>query len=101
MTTQHTPTPYEVANINDKICIYANQATKSGKIVSHIVAELDYENGIPHEEAEANAAFIVKAVNAHDEMLQLLKEALYFVEHGDAKMDTTRKIQAFLAKVAS
>lgn len=76
---QHTAIPWEptgngepVKNIKDPI--FYKLGIKHGGIR---VAEA---HGIGEEEAKANAAFIVKAVNSHDELVEALKSVLDTIE---------------------
>jgi hypothetical protein len=60
----HTPTPWRVTK--------AYRIT-GGPQGHTYVASLDNVKHLSPEELEANAAFIVRAVNSHDEMLAALK----------------------------
>ena len=75
---KHTATPWEV---------YGNAwyGIKSDNIRIAAIFGL--------EEEQANAAFIVKACNAHDELLAALKDAAYWLEPGTSpKVDAERVI---------
>lgn len=61
----HTETPWKVAD--QKEYIYANNRTSVAKTLT-----ID----CPFMEAAANAAFIVTAVNSHEELLRACKAAL-------------------------
>ncbi len=60
----HTPTPWKI--------VFGHIQDKNGEIVFH-QSSLMQENGSSVAEMEANAKFIVTAVNAHDELVNLLK----------------------------
>jgi len=66
--TDHTPTPWAAVPGEESV-IYSPQA--GGRAVARTLANPD-----PTWPAEANAAFIVRACNAHDEMLAALKELI-------------------------
>jgi hypothetical protein len=83
MNTQHTPTPWyydaETKTIRAKSREAFDKSTQMGDYRGCIVADLseaigEREHAIP--EAEANAAFIVRAVNSHDALLEVLDAAL-------------------------
>ncbi|MFK4647174.1 hypothetical protein ABIF96_005748 [Bradyrhizobium ottawaense] len=80
------------------------------------VAEPEYENGNPtyiHKdghgiadcsmgygmEDDANAAFIVKAVNNHEALVDRLKEARLQIEYMHSKFDETGTGNAVLARI--
>lgn len=96
MTTQHTPTPWEVSLRNAGAAIIAPAA--SGKIheATIICSGLGGHRG--------NAAFIVRACNAHDELVAALRNSLAFVEYvanngNEGAHETAVEIRAALAKV--
>jgi len=65
-TGQHTPTPWDLQTLRVSL-----------------VPVMIRVNGYIKETAEANAAFIVRAVNAHDELVKALRDMLAMVErHG-------------------
>ena len=70
-TAQHTPTPWDTNGFlsNDGIRIYHRQDE-----VAHLS-----DIGLDQDVLEAHAAFIIRAVNAHDDLLAALKEARNFV----------------------
>jgi hypothetical protein len=57
---QHTPTPWNFIDVMGACALYAGQ-----------MEILNFRNPVP--KARANAAFIVRAVNAHEELLENLK----------------------------
>ncbi|HEY9341918.1 MAG TPA: hypothetical protein VIQ23_10070 [Hanamia sp.] len=81
MKTSNTVTPFK-----HKLCIHST-GLLDNKFEIHEINDEDGINPIAEicgelKEAEANAAFIVKAVNGHDalvEALQLLKEAQEYI----------------------
>lgn len=66
-TAAHTPTPwqYNAAGKRDGTALWANLYQENNH---EIIAHMDQGNKL------ANAAFIVKAVNCHEELISLLKE---------------------------
>ena len=65
---QHTPTPWSIKIGNMK---------KVGTV--YLIAN---EKGIDKEESIANSAFIVKAVNSHEKLVEALKFAIeYAIEY--------------------
>lgn len=73
MNAQHTPTPWEIGNVTYQHNFECWTKTVSAKgtrpLVGHRVA------GRTEAECNANAAFIVRAVNAHDELVAALRFA--------------------------
>src|SRR5271157_3455432 len=59
---QHTPTPWKVS-VHVDGCNFT----------SYMINEVELAGAESDEEAEANAAFIVRAVNAHEELLRVAK----------------------------
>lgn len=73
--TKHTPTPW-ARNINHKYPIYS--VTSHAHIAYTL---LDAPNGIDERVANANLEFIVRAVNAHDELVEVLRGLVVDVEY--------------------
>ena len=72
-TPTHTPTPW----IQNGPTIEANK--KPAAIIGRAIFEcftIKHYYGIGDEEGTANAEFIVRAVNAHDQMVAILKSIL-------------------------
>lgn len=104
MTKQtHTPTPWGVDEIaedeagQETLGIYAEE----GGYVCGIHCGSDTQID---EQDQANVAFIVKAVNCHDELVKLLKEIHFAVERGDTDQysssgDWFNEVTRLLAKV--
>jgi hypothetical protein len=91
MTAQHTPTPWQVITVRG-----ATQVSGNGKIIASIV-----------QPAEANAAHIVRCVNAHDELvaaLQLAQKVLDALALDDdcteGQPEAAHAVRAALAKAA-
>lgn len=64
MTTQHTPTPWSGGHYSSVVgCLIVGQG---GRLICDTAIQ-------PKELAEANAVFIVRACNAHEELLSALK----------------------------
>lgn len=84
-TTKHTPTPWEV---NGDTYVTVN---------SLIIAHCKQHGNTTLEDAEANAAHIVKAVNCHDDLVEALDMVAKAIDQfGDAKL-TFSQIQNITA----
>lgn len=71
MDAKHTKTPWDLVPQNDGSSILARfheDRSKGFRIVGHILLRKDSQ-----VEDAANAAFIVRAVNAHDDLVKALK----------------------------
>lgn len=88
---KHTPTPWRVEENTDLIwgCCNADDTSSYGMgypIISGFASFGGWADGRPdYNEKEANAAFIVRAVNAHDDLvdaLRLAERELAAVENG-------------------
>jgi hypothetical protein len=66
--TQHTPTPWEV--------------DREAGDDSHVMIDSQSDVYIGEIFIEANAAFIVRAVNAHEELLHVIKGMVHHLEGG-------------------
>jgi hypothetical protein len=89
MSTQHTPTPWQVdaskhsvSIVADRFCVAQTATAQTGNVAP----------------AEANAAFIVRACNAHDELVAALRELLWTEQFDD---DDPRLIAARLQSRAA
>lgn len=73
--TEHTPLPWALSNSD--LTILANPE-RPGYDDCCIIADLEATDfcAVPDDQAEANAALIVRAVNCHDDLLAAL-ETLY------------------------
>jgi len=75
MTTHHTPTPWRTVVLKDK----RHRMTvimAGGSFDKAVQVGCCYANHVSHEEAAANAAFIVRAVNSHDALVEALGPTL-------------------------
>lgn len=72
-TTEHTPTPWTQFMTGKQYHVGICQA-KTIKEVALVLNQKEYS------EADANAAFIVRAVNAHEALLDALNLALATIE---------------------
>lgn len=95
MTTQHTPTPW---NHSNGTVVFDGNDRK----VAATYANKGY--GIEIDEAQSNAAFIVRACNAHDELVAALRacvEEMSAYEYADEGIsgELIRNARAALAKV--
>ena len=71
---KHTPGPWEVDRANPEM-VYTEYVDNDG--ASRYICDCDSDI-LPQKEYEANAAFIVRACNAHDELLAALEELLKY-----------------------
>lgn len=80
METKHTPGPWYQHRTKDKV--YANVRSANVGCIADCGSRSD-------SIAQANAAFIVRACNSHDKLLEACKTALWELqgnlEHGTAK----------------
>lgn len=99
-TAKHSPAPWMVydyiANVgkyNKAIDIGANN-----RALARVIGEFDKEE--PGNVAKANAAFIVKAVNYHYELLELLKQCSPYLEKliSPKAIELEHKVRAIIAK---
>lgn len=75
--TQHTPTPWNV----DERSIYCE---KWGMDRIALLEQASHRMSM--SEVKANAAFIVRAVNAHEELLRIAKQMVFDWKHNEPKM---------------
>lgn len=81
--TKHTPTPWEVHDHKDarhhEFAIIAREALdQQGELGVKVASVWGSKRGhCSAETSKANAAFIVRACNAHDELLELAAECLW------------------------
>lgn len=80
----HTPTPWQ----SDNDVIFCN---------GHFAIAKTIKLGIPEKESKANAAFIVRACNSHEELLEACKSALILIAPTDQKA-LKRKLEQAIAK---
>lgn len=88
--TEHTPTPWGIERTRDTMWIgpMRPDGHKVASIVFYVHRGPDYIDE-HNMRAEANAEFIVNAVNSHDEMLAALKDAKDTIHACDAGDPTT------------
>jgi len=71
----NTPTPWK-ASKNDEFCIVESVNRK-------LIADASGHIDMTDDEAEANAALIVRAVNSHQSLIDALSEAVNLFRGGD------------------
>lgn len=73
---EHTPTPWEVCVCKrpDSFHLQSRARHWSLAAVYYMVGCTDASQDVPEAEAEANAAFIVKACNAHEALVGFVQE---------------------------
>ena len=103
----HTRTPWKAINIGEMPRAEVNAITEPtvcvcGDYLIVVDGSRGYDN---HEEDSNDAEFIVKAVNAHDELVAALKECRRHVSenlkrmYGHDEFGEIRRLDAALAKV--
>ena len=96
--TKHTPTPWTLTGIKKQQIRCADKKARQS-IIANMVAEWNYSSKTTYSLTdEANAQFIVKAVNSHDELIEALKEALGWFEHNKLGHRIQPLIKQALAK---
>jgi hypothetical protein len=81
----HTPTPWKA----ERWLIMDMSNRRIAEASIGITGEIDL----------ANAAFIVRACNSHDELIEVLKDAILEIEYLHDKFKTTGSGNATLAKI--
>lgn len=103
---EHTPTPWEVCNGTDIFPVDDPEARRYIANCDPEDAPVENDGDHPYTdmnfaEAKANTAFIVRAVNAHDDLVKALKEIKGRDSYIDATPRGERKvILGDLAKIA-
>ncbi len=89
--SKHTPTPWSHWDGSNRFGLYIG--------VNYIpIGECGAGSKITSEVTKANAAFIVRAVNAHDELVAALEEALEALMFTNARSTAATNARAALAK---
>lgn len=73
--TKHTPLPWMVDNRRSIVKVRSEK-----REVAVLSGRLDSEHG--RETIQANAAFIARACNSHDELLEALENIVKYAEQG-------------------
>jgi hypothetical protein len=83
----HTKLPWAISTVSADIIVNNRD---------NFVAKCGESLFIPENEQDANAAFIVRAVNAHDELVAELRNMIdiYWGEHGDGGQEPTYIVRA-------
>ena len=87
MTQTHTAGPWK-----------QNGATVYYELDSGLTEKIAHVSGGDFRKPHPNAAFIVRACNAHDDLLDALKDVECNLRHCDLDDDTCAKIRAAIAK---
>jgi len=75
----HTPTPWKAVTVNGE----PNQSMiLDGEGFNHWVAHIQHNGEYMPEKQKANADFIVKAVNSHEDLIWALKTAIEIICDG-------------------
>lgn len=103
--TKHTATPWEV--LPERGSYDINGAINPVMVgVRHTVGQENIANCADHPNAKANAAHIVKCVNAHDDLVEALEQTKRFIEFmpkgigRGAASPLMQKIEAALKKAS-
>jgi hypothetical protein len=76
--TTHTPTPWELGSVTT-VCLHTDEMIES-PTDGFVAAGDDCDIEVKGTNAPANAAFIVRAVNAHDDLVKALEEIAAWAE---------------------
>lgn len=95
MPAKHTPTPWHVQPIGGQRYIEA----QGPKFICDMQAD-QCENPAEVEEMQANAEFIVRACNCHEELVQVLESVVRILEHNcpDAALPAIALAKTQIAK---
>lgn len=105
--TKHTPLPWQIGE-SGKHLYYVNPKIEAGDEEiddpSHdsVVAQCDHMgplSGIPDEERKANARFIFRACNSHDDLLEVLQRCSEYF-HDFTEEDREERELADLCRAA-
>lgn len=92
--TDHTPTPWHTGSTEHTDLVMGFKDNSEC-----VLAELDTDD-VPMAESEANAAFICAAVNNHEALLEMLKDASLQIEYLQEKLPSpTSTGVAVLARI--
>ena len=93
MATKHTKTPWVLAE--DGYHIYSpNRGRKY-----NIIGEIGHGGGVQISLIDkANAEFIVRAVNSHDDLLTTIQECLAFIENNGPLPSCAKRAARVIAK---
>lgn len=101
--TTHTPTPWQVEPHSDTdeivnvVSEYEVQpdGIKRANWIAELDAQIDFDSDVDEQLAvvNANAAFIVRACNAHDDLVDALKEALRYLDDGDPETEFVKSFE--------
>ena len=82
----HTPTPWaKTRYVSDHVTIFRDVTSPEGTWPIHeVIADVDDDCN----RGEANAAYIVKCVNAHKALLDVLKEAKNLIDNYSDSMES-------------
>lgn len=98
----HTPTPWVVIPAFSPTCGDVGITAKGlPNVLAECFEDIRHGSEKARDEAQSNAAFIVKAVNAYDDLVAALKYCL--VEHGGYTIrgECERKAKAALVKAGA
>jgi hypothetical protein len=98
---EHTPTPWSVEMPMDEefAIVQSGLEAYEWQFIAVCPVTTPSEGGFPRQQAKANAAFIVKAVNSHDALVKALEWYAqdYNYELGCSQWDGGSKARAALA----
>jgi hypothetical protein len=78
---QHTPGPWKVFGVrrNQYLAVIDSIPDQDGKVIANCICHVAMTN----PDAQANAEFIVRACNAHDDLLEACEQALICIEQDE------------------
>lgn len=74
--SNHTPIPWEVSAVNENGVVGTQWNGSITPLAVPVIPAWHEDRRKGSEEADANAAFIVRAVNSHNDLLVIAKDAL-------------------------
>ncbi len=97
----HTPTPWEwqgvVTEGEEAGCAFIIGGNLGGLVCGALPRPTELDSG-DFSRVEANAAFIVKAVNCHDELVEAAREALSWITNIDNSAKVVGQLRKALEK---
>ena len=99
--SQHTPTPWTV----DEALARDNRVISgpNGEVVVEVAATLDHDSTsdlLVDHERDANAAFIVRACNAYDDLLAALREIVRLADANATDQHDMAVVRAYAVDAA-
>lgn len=99
MSTKHTPTPW----VSPSRCVGIYAPDRNGEMIASTGnSDLKRYPPFPQDECEANAAFIVHAVNNHAALVEALRDELSALKHwlGASDPDIAEGVRISITKIS-